>query len=200
MRGHGAYLIDHTGREYLDGVNNITHVGHCHPHVVAALARQAGVLNTNTRYLNGLMLDYSERLTATLPNDLRVAFFVNSGTEANELALRIARRVTGQKYTVVLDWAYHGNSGGTVDISPYKFKRKGGFAQPDFVEIAAFPDPYRGPYRGPMRYKAVLAGSGHISGGFRCRGWCPISSSWANPSATGTPLCAALDAALGALQ
>ncbi len=148
VRGEGAYLIDHTGRKHLDAVNNITHVGHCHPHVVAALTRQAGVLNTNTRYLNNLILDYAERLTATLPGDLKVAYFVNSGTEANELALRISRTVLGKKSTVVLDWGYHGNSGGMVDISPYKFKRKGGYPQPDFVEIAGFPDPYRGKHRG----------------------------------------------------
>ena len=148
LRGEGAYLIDHTGRKHLDGVNNITHVGHCHPHVVKAICTQAAVLNTNTRYLSEGMLDYAERLTAKLPGNLKVAYFVNSGTEANELALRIARTVTGQKSTVVLDWAYHGNSGGMVDISPYKFKRKGGYPQPDFVEIAGFPDPYRGVHRG----------------------------------------------------
>lgn len=148
VRGRGAYLYDHTGRAFLDAVNNITHVGHCHPHVTAAIARQAGILNTNSRYLNNLILDLSDRITAKLPGDLKVAWFVNSGTEANELALRIARTALGKKSTVVLDWAYHGNSGGMVDISPYKFKRKGGYPQPDFVEIATFPDPYRGPHKG----------------------------------------------------
>lgn len=151
VRGQGAYLIDHTGRAHLDAVNNIAHVGHCHPHVVAALTRQSAILNTNTRYLNDLMLDFSERLTATLPGDLKVAYFVNSGTEANELALRIARTALGKKSTVVLDWGYHGNSGGMVDVSPYKFKRKGGYPKPDFVEIAQFPDPFRGPHRGMGR-------------------------------------------------
>ncbi|MEZ5913108.1 MAG: aminotransferase class III-fold pyridoxal phosphate-dependent enzyme [Paracoccaceae bacterium] len=148
VRGQGAWLIDHTGRRFLDAVNNITHVGHCHPHVVAALAGQAERLNTNTRYLSEPILDYADRLVATLPGDLGVAYFVNSGTEANELALRIARTALGKPDTVVLDWAYHGNSGGMVAVSPYKFKRKGGFAQPDHVQIAAFPDPYRGPHRG----------------------------------------------------
>jgi 4-aminobutyrate aminotransferase-like enzyme/Ser/Thr protein kinase RdoA (MazF antagonist) len=148
VRGKGTWLYDHTGRRYLDAVNNITHVGHCHPRVVAALSEQAAVLNTNTRYLNDLMPAFSERLAATLPGDLKVAYFVNSGTEANELALRIARTALGTKSTVVLDWAYHGNSGGMVDVSPYKFKRKGGYPKPDFVEIAEFPDPYRGPHKG----------------------------------------------------
>ncbi|MFO1201849.1 MAG: aminotransferase class III-fold pyridoxal phosphate-dependent enzyme [Tabrizicola sp.] len=148
VRGRGPWLIDHSGRRYLDTVNNITHVGHCHPHVVEALARQAAELNTNTRYLHGAMPRLAERIAATMPGDLKVVTFVNSGTEANELALRIARTALGKKDTVVLDWAYHGNSGGTVEISPYKFKRKGGFPQPDFVQIATFPDPYRGPHRG----------------------------------------------------
>lgn len=148
VRGRGAYLYDHTGRAFLDCVNNITHVGHCNPRVVDAISRQAGVLNTNTRYLNELILDLSDKLTATLPGNLKVAYFVNSGTEANELALRIARTALGRKSTVVLDWGYHGNSAGMVEISPYKFKRKGGFPQPDFVEIADFPDPYRGTHRG----------------------------------------------------
>ncbi|MCC6519111.1 MAG: aminotransferase class III-fold pyridoxal phosphate-dependent enzyme [Tabrizicola sp.] len=157
VRGRGSWLIDHTGRRYLDTVNNITHVGHCHPHVVEAIARQAAELNTNTRYLHGAMPRLAERIAATMPGDLRVVTFVNSGTEANELALRIARTALGKKDTVVLDWAYHGNSGGTVEISPYKFKRKGGFPQPDFVQIASFPDPYRGPHRGPESGPAYAA-------------------------------------------
>jgi 4-aminobutyrate aminotransferase-like enzyme len=148
LRGQGCWLFDHQGQRYLDTVNNITHVGHCHPHVVQAISRQAALLNTNTRYLHPLMPALAERITATLPGDLSVVYFVNSGTEANELALRIARTALGKKDTVVLDWAYHGNSGGTVEISPYKFKRKGGFPQPDFVQVATFPDPYRGPHRG----------------------------------------------------
>ena len=157
VRGRGSWLIDHTGRRYLDTVNNITHVGHCHPHVVEAITRQAAELNTNTRYLHGAMPRLAERIAATMPGDLRVVYFVNSGTEANELALRIARTALGKKDTVVLDWAYHGNSGGTVEISPYKFKRKGGFPQPDFVQIASFPDPYRGPHRGPDSGPAYAA-------------------------------------------
>lgn len=157
VRGRGAWLIDQTGRRFLDCVNNITHVGHAHPHVVAAIARQAAELNTNTRYLHPLMPALAQRIAATLPGDLRVVYFVNSGTEANELALRIARTALGKKDTVVLDWAYHGNSGATVEISPYKFKRKGGFAQPDFVQIAAFPDPYRGPFRGADSAAAYAA-------------------------------------------
>ncbi len=178
VRGQGPYLIDHTGRAHLDAVNNITHVGHCHPHVVAALSRQAAILNTNTRYLNDLMQDYADRLTATLPGALKVAYFVNSGTEANELALRIARTALGRKSTVVLDWAYHGNSAGMVDISPYKFKRKGGYPQPDFVEIAQFPDPYRGPHRG----MCVATGQAYAADIDRCL--TTIATKTGTPSAT----------------
>ncbi|WP_417583322.1 aminotransferase class III-fold pyridoxal phosphate-dependent enzyme [Pelagibacterium sp.] len=144
VRGEGAYLFDHTGRRYLDCVNNITHVGHCNPRVVEAQCRQAERLNTNSRYLHDLMPRLADRLVSHLPSPLSVVYFTNSGTEANELALRIARTALNQKDTIVLDWAYHGNSGGMVEISPYKFKRKGGHGQPDFVQIAEFPDPYRG--------------------------------------------------------
>ena len=148
VRGEGAYLYDQTGRQYLDCVNNICHVGHCHPHVVDALQTQARRLNTNTRYLHQTILAYSQRITELLPESLSVVYFVNSGTEANELALRIARTATAVKDTIVLDWGYHGNSTSTVEISPYKFKRSGGFTKPEFVEIADFPNPYSGMFKG----------------------------------------------------
>jgi len=147
-RGRGAYLYDNDGRRYLDCANNIAHVGHCHPHLVAAIARQASRLNANTRYLHETIVAYAERLAATLPGELSVVTFVNSGTEANELALRMARTATGRKATIVLDWAYHGNSAATVEVSPYKFKRRGGFEKPDFVEVAELPDGFRGPFKG----------------------------------------------------
>lgn len=148
VRGNGAYLYDHTRRAYLDCVNNISHVGHCHPHVVQALSHQAGVLNTNTRYLHDTIQLYAERLTETMPDPLSVVFFVCSGSEANELALRMAKTKTEREGVIVLDWAYHGNTSGLVDISPYKFNRKGGKGRPDHVRIAEIPDPYRGSYKG----------------------------------------------------
>jgi len=148
VRGRGAWLYDHSGRAYLDCVNNICHVGHCHPRVVDALYRQAARLNTNTRYLHEHVIDYAERLTATLPEPLSVCWFVCSGSEANELALRLARNFTGREDLIVLDWAYHGNTGGLIDISPYKFKRKGGHGPAPHVQVAELPDPYRGPHRG----------------------------------------------------
>jgi 4-aminobutyrate aminotransferase-like enzyme/Ser/Thr protein kinase RdoA (MazF antagonist)/murein DD-endopeptidase MepM/ murein hydrolase activator NlpD len=148
VRGSGAYLFDHTGRAYVDGVNNICHVGHSHPSVVEAMVRQAAVLNTNTRYLHDHLLNYAERVAALFPKPLSVVYMVCSGTEANELALRIARTVTGRRNTIALEWGYHGNSAGTIDVSGYKFNRKGGRGKPDYVEIAALPDPYRGPFKG----------------------------------------------------
>ena len=148
VRGRGAYLYDHTGRAFLDGVNNICHVGHAHPHVVEALSRQASVLNTNTRYLHDNILDYAERLASYFPKPLSVVYLVCSGSEANELALRIARTVTGRRGTITLDWGYHGNTTGLIEVSPYKFNRKGGRGKPDHVEIAELADPYRGRFKG----------------------------------------------------
>jgi hypothetical protein len=148
VRGRGAYLYDHTGRAYLDAVNNVSHVGHAHPRVVEALARQAGILNTNTRYLHNTILDYAERLAGTFPQPLSVVYLVCSGSEANELALRMARTVTERRNVITLDWGYHGNTSGLIEVSPYKFKRSGGRGKPDHVEVATLPDPYRGPFKG----------------------------------------------------
>ena len=146
-RGYMQYLYDVTGQAYLDAVNNVAHVGHCHPQVVAAAQQQTAVLNTNTRYLHENLVAYAERLCATLPEELSVCFFVCSGSEANDLALRLARAHTGATDTIVLDGAYHGNLTSLIDISPYKFAGPGGQGKPSHVQIAMMPDPYRGPYR-----------------------------------------------------
>jgi 4-aminobutyrate aminotransferase-like enzyme len=148
VRGEGTYLYDADGRPYLDIVNNVAHVGHAHPRVVEAAARQKALLETNTRYLHPAILDYAERLIATLPPSLEVAYLVNSGSEANELALRLARAATGRRDVAVLDGAYHGNTGGLVEISPYKFYGPGGAGRPEHVHVAPLPDPYRGRHRG----------------------------------------------------
>ena len=148
VRGAGQYLYDADGRAYLDCVNNVCHVGHCHPRVVAAGRRQMEVLNTNTRYLHDNVVEYALRLTETLPAPLRVCFFVNSGSEANELALRLARTHTGRGDVIVVDHGYHGNTQATIDVSPYKFNRKGGRGKPDTTHVAPLPDHYRGRYKG----------------------------------------------------
>ena len=147
VRGSMQYLFDETGRRYIDGYNNVPHVGHCHPRVAQAAADQMRVLNTNTRYLHDNLVRYAERLTATLPDPLRVCYFVNSGSEANELALRLARAHTGRRDLIVLDVAYHGNTTTLVAISPYKFNGPGGEGAQPWVHTVPIPDVYRGPYK-----------------------------------------------------
>jgi 4-aminobutyrate aminotransferase-like enzyme/Ser/Thr protein kinase RdoA (MazF antagonist) len=148
VRGRGQFLFELDGRAYLDCVNNVCHVGHCHPRVIEALEEQAAILNTNTRYLHPLLTEYSRRLTATFPDPLTVCYFVNSGSEANELAVRIARTATGQTDVIVLDDAYHGNTQTLVELSPYKCEGPGGKGLPGWAHKVPKPDPYRGPHRG----------------------------------------------------
>ena len=122
-------------------------VGHSHPRVVRAVQAQIALLNTNTRYLHDNVIRYAQRLTDLLPAPLRVCFFVNSGSEANELALRLARTHTRCQDVIVLEHAYHGHTTTLVDVSPYKFDGPGGQGRKDFVHVAPLPDDYRGPYR-----------------------------------------------------
>ena len=148
VAAHGARLVDADGREWLDLVNNVAHVGHAHPRVVAAAAAQQARLNTNTRYLHQAVTDYAQRLAATLPDPLNVCFFVNSGSEANDLALRLASAHTGSRELLVLDHAYHGNLSSLVEISPYKFNGPGGRGPGAHTHVVPIPDPYRGMHRG----------------------------------------------------
>lgn len=147
VRGEGVWLHDQHGQAYLDMVNNVCHVGHCHPRVVAAGQAQMAQLNTNTRYLHDNIVEYALRLTATLPAPLSVVFLTNSGTEANDLALRLARAHTRAKGVVVVDHAYHGHSPSMIELSPYKFNGKGGAGQGAHVGVVAMPDVYRGQWR-----------------------------------------------------
>lgn len=148
QRGWRQYLFDDTGRRYLDTVNNVAHVGHEHPAVVRAGQRQMAVLNTNTRYLHEKIVQFSEELLATFPPELSVAFFVNSGSEANELAMRLAKNYTQQQDMLVVEVGYHGNTQGCVDISSYKFEGPGGKGAPAHTHVTPMPDAYRGLYRG----------------------------------------------------
>jgi 4-aminobutyrate aminotransferase-like enzyme/murein DD-endopeptidase MepM/ murein hydrolase activator NlpD len=148
VRGRVARLYDADGRAFVDLVNNVCHVGHCHPRVVRAAADQLAVLNTNTRYLHENILRYAERLAALLPASLSVVFLTNSGSEANDLALRLAFAHTRRRDVIVLDGAYHGNLSTLVDVSPYKHDGPGGRGAPPWVHAAAMPDAYRGPHRG----------------------------------------------------
>ena len=144
VRGEGVWLYDSDGRKFLDMYNNVPHVGHCHPHVVEALTRQIRTLNTHTRYLHGGVLEYAERLTGKFADELDTVMFSCTGSEANELALRIARACTGGTGLIVTDYAYHGNTKAifeisTEDIAPEDI--------PDFVVTVPSPDTYRGMYR-----------------------------------------------------
>jgi len=147
VRGWRQYLYDDTGRAYLDVYNNVPLVGHSHPRVVRAAQEQLALLNTNTRYLHDNVLRYAQRLTELLPEPLRVCYFVNSGSEANELALRLARAHTGREDVIVLEHAYHGHTNTLIDISPYKFNGPGGRGRKPWVHVAPIADDYRGVYR-----------------------------------------------------
>ena len=129
VRGSGQFLYDADGEEYLDCVNNVCHVGHCHPEVVQAVCAQVAQLNTNSRYLHSTLLAASKALTATLPAELSVVFWVNSGSEANDLALRLARTHTKKRGVLCVGGAYHGHVTTMIDASPYKFDRTGGTGQ-----------------------------------------------------------------------
>lgn len=147
VRGEGVRLYDQHGQAYLDMVNNVCHVGHCHPRVVSAGQEQMARLNTNTRYLHDNIVEYALRLTATLPEALSVVFLTNSGTEANDLALRLARAHARAQGVIVLDHAYHGHSPSMIELSPYKFNGKGGTGRSAHVGVVPMPDTYRGPFR-----------------------------------------------------
>ena len=148
VRGRAQYLFDRHGRAYLDGVNNVCHVGHCHPKVVEAAGRQIAELNTNTRYLHQNIGRLAERLAALFPDPLEVCYFVNSGSEANELALRLARTVTGRRDMVAIEHGYHGHTSSLIDLSSYKHAGPGGLGAPEWVHVVPCPDPYRGRVRG----------------------------------------------------
>jgi 4-aminobutyrate aminotransferase-like enzyme/Ser/Thr protein kinase RdoA (MazF antagonist) len=118
VRGEGVWLYDDEGNRYLDVYNNVPHVGHCHPHVVDAIAKQARQLNTNTRYMHALILELAERITQKMPEPLSVCTFVCTGTEANELAWRMSKLVSGNRGALVTHHAYHGNADATIQFSP----------------------------------------------------------------------------------
>jgi 4-aminobutyrate aminotransferase-like enzyme len=145
IRGEDVWLYDTDGRAYLDAYNNVAHVGHCHPDVVTAIARQAALLNTNTRYLHDAVVDLSEHLTATLPAGLDVCFYVNSGSEANDIAWQMAKSVTDNTGLLVFDEAYHGISEATFAMSTSEYDPA---KRPDYVETLESPDSYRGRLRG----------------------------------------------------
>ncbi|SIS58833.1 aspartate aminotransferase family protein [Phaeovulum vinaykumarii] len=137
VRGEGVWLWDAAGRRYLDAYNNVPHVGHCHPRVVEAIARQAAQLNTHTRYLHEVILDYAEALTARLGHDLSQVIMVCTGSEANDIALRMAEAVTGARGIVATDNTYHGN---TTAVAALSTRRPPIGGRPDHVRLVPAPD------------------------------------------------------------
>lgn len=140
VRGEGLWLYDADGNRYLDCYNNVPHVGHCHPDVVAALGKQAATLNVHTRYLHETILDYSERLLATFDDSLSMVLYTCTGSEANDQALRIARHATGGEGIICSDLTYHGNTTAVDQVSPLFYGRVTPYPN---VRTMAFPDAYR---------------------------------------------------------
>jgi 4-aminobutyrate aminotransferase-like enzyme len=140
VRGEGVWVYDADGKRYLDAYNNVPHVGHCHPRVVAALHRQAGTLNTHTRYLDENVVAYAERLVSLFDRQLSMAVFCCTGSEANELALRIARDCSGGHGIIATDWAYHGNTAAVMQVSSLFTPPS---ARGPYVRTVPVMDPYR---------------------------------------------------------
>lgn len=160
VRGIRHFVFDHDGRKFLDAYNNVPHVGHCHPRVTHAVQEQTALLATNTRYLHAGMQRYADRLREMLPTELSMFFFTASGSEANELALRLVRKHTGAIDLCVMDHGYHGHTTGAMAISPYKFCQAGAPPKPDWVHVTVQPDVFRGAHRGldaGSRYAAEVA-------------------------------------------
>jgi 4-aminobutyrate aminotransferase-like enzyme/Ser/Thr protein kinase RdoA (MazF antagonist) len=147
LRGWKHYLFDEWGRPYLDCYNNVPHVGHSHPRIQAVAATQLKRLNSNTRYLHPAQVAFADKILSKMPEQLSVCYFVNSGSEGNELALRLARAHTGGKDMITPDHGYHGNTTGAISISAYKFNARGGTGQPDWVQLVEVADDYRGSFR-----------------------------------------------------
>jgi len=148
VRGAGAYLMDSFGRKYLDTVNNVAHIGHENYEVVKAGQEQMALINTNSRYLHENINTLAKELIETLPPQLNVLHFVNSGSEANELAIRMVKAYNGERDIIASEVGYHGNTNMCIDISSYKFDGKGGQGAPEHTHIFPLPDAFRGKYRG----------------------------------------------------
>lgn len=147
LRGWKHHLFDEWGRPHLDAYNNVPHVGHAHPRIQAIAADQLMRMNSNTRYLHPAQTDFADTVLAKMPAPLSVCFFVNSGTEANELALRLSAAHSGGRDIVTANHGYHGNTTGAIAISAYKFNAKGGVGQADWVQLVDVADDYAGPFR-----------------------------------------------------
>ncbi|CAL4126378.1 unnamed protein product, partial [Meganyctiphanes norvegica] len=146
VKAQKQYMTDHIGIQYLDCVSNVSHVGHCHPQVLSAAQNQMGRLVAAQGFLNDALTKYVKQLVDTLPDSLSICFLVNSGSEANDLALRLARAHTKHHDIAVFDDAYHGNLGNLIDISPKMFKKMP-HGKKEFVHILPLPDIFKGKHR-----------------------------------------------------
>ena len=146
VHGEGVWVFDADGNRYLDCYNNVPSVGHAHPRVVAAVANQTALINTHTRYLHEHVVELAERLAASLAGDLSTCYFVCTGTEANDLAVQIARVVTGHHGVVVTERSYHGNSDLVGKLSTDSYPES---ERPDWLGVVEPPNTYRGPFREP---------------------------------------------------
>ncbi|MDC1482534.1 aminotransferase class III-fold pyridoxal phosphate-dependent enzyme [Ascidiaceihabitans sp.] len=144
VKGSGVWLWDADGRKYLDCYNNVPHVGHCNPRVVEAISRQASTLNTHTRYLHDGILDYIDRLTATMASSLDTAILTCTGSEANDIALRMAEAVTGKRGIIATDATYHGNTSLVSQLSKSNVPTVG-FGLGQYFRFVDAPDSYRTP-------------------------------------------------------
>ena len=147
LEAKDQYFFDRYGRRYLDCVNNISHVGHSNSYVHNSMVNQNLKLNTNTRYLYDVINEYSDKLLSKFPKKLNKIFFVCTGSEANDLAYRIAQTYTKSKDVFVINNAYHGHTNALIDLSPYKFNGKGGLGKKDYVHVLEMPDPLRGKWK-----------------------------------------------------
>jgi 4-aminobutyrate aminotransferase-like enzyme len=144
VRGEGVWVWDAAGRKYLDCYNNVPHVGHCNPRVVDAIRRQAGQLNTHTRYLHDGILDYIEQLTATMDASLDTAILTCTGSEANDISLRMAEVATGKRGIIATDATYHGNTALVSQLSASNTPTAG-FGLDQYFRFVQAPDSYRNP-------------------------------------------------------
>lgn len=156
-RAQGGWMYTADGTAYLDAYNNVPQMGHSHPHIVKAIARQAKALNTNTRYMCDIVADYAERLTKDLPDHLDTCIFVNSGSEANDLAVQIAQSLSGNQGGLVIENAYHGCTELTTRYSPESWQHLPAEQHPEQIERLIEPDTYNGPYAGDPEAAAKYA-------------------------------------------
>lgn len=146
----GQFLFEENGNKVLDCINNVSHIGHCHPYFVTRMNAQNTQLLTNSRYLYDELMVATHKLLNKLPPQLSVVTFVNSGSEANDLAMQMAQIHTRKKGIICFEGAYHGVTSKCLDVSPYKWNEH--YAQPEHVSVADIPCFYRGKYRQTQEY------------------------------------------------